>query len=52
MRRLILTLSGLRKAPPEVSAKYLKNGLADHHQLYRSSFKIKILGIGHSLLAR
>ena len=43
--------------PPEGFAKYLKNDLADLHQtlcllrqLYRSSFKIKSLGIGHSLL--
>ena len=44
-------------APLRVFAKYLKNGLVDLHEtlsvlrpLYRSSFEIKGLRIGHSLL--
>ena len=43
--------------PLRVFAKYLKNGLVDLHEilwdlepLYRSSFKIKSLRIGHSML--
>ena len=49
--------TGGPKGPPEGFSKYLKNGLADLHEtlcllrpLYRSSFKMKSLSIGHSLL--
>ena len=45
------------KCPPQGFAKYLKNGLANLHEtvwllrpIYRSSFEIKSLSIGHSLL--
>ena len=42
-----LTLFGLAKMAPPLRdfAKYLKNGF------YRSSFKVKSLRIGHSLLS-
>ena len=48
---------GGQNGPPRVLAKYLRNGFADLHetlgllrQLYRSSFNIKSLRTGHSLL--